>query len=85
MAPNEATAMVGLGLIAEAKGETAEAIRQYSRAQAVKPSEVCSILLAHALQQAGRAKEAQEILERARSSPDFSEAQKVAALLLSGK
>jgi len=85
MAPNEATAMVGLGLIAEAKGEPAEAIRQYARAQATKPSEVCAILLAHALQSAGRGGEAQEVLEGARSSPNFDEAQKVAAILLSGK
>ena len=85
MAPNEATAMVGLGLIAEANGDSAEAVREFSRAQAANPSDVGSILLAHALEQEGRADEARTILERARSSPDFSEAQKIATLLLSGK
>ena len=85
MAPNEAAAMVGLGLIAEAQGDPAEAVREFSRAQAAKPGDLISVLLAHALQQEGHADEAQAILERARSSPNFSEAQKTAALLLSGK
>ena len=85
MAPNEATAMVGLGLIAEANGDPAEAVREFSRAQAAKPSDVGSVLLAHALQEEGRADEAKAILDHARSSPNFSEAQKISALLLSGK
>ena len=85
LAPNEATAMVGLGLIAQTNGDPAEAVRQYSWAQAAKPDEVTSILLAHALQQEGHADEANAILERARSSANFSEAQKIAALLLAGK
>jgi protein O-mannosyl-transferase len=86
MAPNEATAMVGLGLIAEANGDAAEAVREYSRAQAVKPDDVvCSLLMADALEHAGRAGEAQAILDRARSSLNFAEAQKIAAMLLAGK
>ncbi|MGA8776819.1 MAG: tetratricopeptide repeat protein [Terriglobales bacterium] len=86
MAPNEETAMVGLGLIAEANGDFAEAVREYSRAQAVKPDDlVCSILLADALQHAGRTGDAKAILDRARTSPNFSEAQKIAAMLLAGK
>jgi Tfp pilus assembly protein PilF len=85
MAPNEPTAMVGLGLIAEANGDQAEAVREFSRAQSAKPSDVTAILLAHALQQEGRAAEAQTILDQASSSPNFAEAQKIVALLLSGK
>jgi tetratricopeptide (TPR) repeat protein len=86
MAPNEASAMVGLGLIAEANGDAAEAVRQYSRARDVKPDDlVCSLLLADALQHAGRAAEAQAVLDHARISPNFSEAQKIAAMLLAGK
>jgi protein O-mannosyl-transferase len=85
MAPNEPTAMVGLGLIAEANGDQTEAVREFSRAQAAKASDVTAILLAHALQQEGRAAEAQMILDQASSSPNFAEAQKIAALLLSGK
>jgi tetratricopeptide (TPR) repeat protein len=85
MAPNEAAAMIGLGLIAEAQDDPAEAVREFSRARAAQPSELSSVLLVHALQQEGRDAEAQAILERAQSSPNFSEAQKTAALLLSGK
>jgi tetratricopeptide (TPR) repeat protein len=85
MAPNEPTAMVGLGLIAEAKGDQAEAVREFSQAQAAKASDVTAILLAHALQQEGRASEAQTILDQTSSSPNFAEAQKVVELLLSGK
>jgi tetratricopeptide (TPR) repeat protein len=85
MSPNEAAAMIGLGLIADAQGDPAEAVREFSRAEDAQPSELSSVLLAHALQQEGRDAEAQTILERARSSPNFSEAQKMAALLLSGK
>ena len=85
MAPNEPTAMVGLGLIAEANGDQAEAVREFSQAQSTKPSDVTAILLAHALQQEGRAAEAQTILDQTSSSPNFAEAQKVVELLLSGK
>ena len=86
MAPNEATAMVGLGLIAEANGDFAEAVREYSRAQAAKPDDiVCSLLMVDALQHAGRTGEAQAILDRGRTSPNFAEAQKIAAMLLAGK
>jgi tetratricopeptide (TPR) repeat protein len=86
MAPNEATAMVGLGLIAEANGDFGEAVREYSRAQAVKPDDVvCSLLMADALQHAGRTGEAQAIIVRASTSPNFAEAQKIAAMLLAGK
>jgi Tfp pilus assembly protein PilF len=85
MAPNEAAAMIGLGLIAEAQGDPAEAVREFSRARAAQPSDLSSALLAHALRQEGRDAEAQAILERAQSSPNFSEALKTAVLLLSGK
>ncbi len=84
MAPTEATAMVGLGLIADANGDPAEAVRQYSRAQVARPDDVTSILLAQALQREGHPDEAQAILERVRSSPNFFEAQKIAALLHAG-
>ena len=84
MAPNEASAMVGLGLIAEANGDATEAVRQFSGAQAVKADDVTSLLLAHALEEGGRSADAKEILARLRGSPNFEEAQKVAALLLAG-
>jgi Flp pilus assembly protein TadD len=85
MAPNEAAAMIGLGLIAEAQANPAEAVLEFSRAQGARPSDLGAVLLAHALQQQRRDAEARVILDRAQSSPNFSEAQKTAALLLSGK
>src|SRR6266478_2995906 len=81
-----AMAMIGLGLIAQKDGDLPEAIRQYSRAMAVQPTDVGYLLLAQALQQQGRSDEANAIFERvARFSPNLAEAQKTAESLLSGK
>jgi tetratricopeptide (TPR) repeat protein len=81
-----AMAMIGLGLIAQKDGDLPEAIRQYSRAMAVQPTDVGYLLLARALQQQGRSDEAKAIFERvARFSPNLAEAQKTAESLLSGK
>ncbi len=81
-----AIAMIGLGLIAEKNGDLPEAVRQYSRAMAVQPTDVGFLLLAHALQEDGRSAEANAILERvARSSPNLADAQAAAESLLSGK
>ena len=86
LSPNETIAMVGLGLIAEKDGAFAEAVRQYSRAMAVKPTDVGFLLVAHALQQEGDTDEANAILERvARFSPDLPAAQEMERSLLSGK
>jgi protein O-mannosyl-transferase len=86
LSPNETLAIVGLGLIAESDGAFAEAVRQYSRAMAVEPTDVGFLLLAHALQQEGKTDEAKAILERvARLSPNLPEAQKTAESLRSNK
>ncbi len=85
LAPEQSMAMIGLGLIAERNGDPSEAVRQYSRAMAMQPTEVGFLLLAHALQQVGRADEADAILERvARLSPNLAEAQATAESLRSG-
>jgi tetratricopeptide (TPR) repeat protein len=84
--PDWARAMIGLGLIAQENGDLAEAIRQYSRAAAVQPTDAGYLLLAQALRQEGRLDEANAISERvARFSPNLAEAQKTAESLLSGK
>ena len=84
--PDWARAMTGLGLIAQENGDMTEAIRQYSRAVAVQPTDVGYLLLAQALRQEGRLDEATAISERvARFSPNLAEAQKTAESLLSGK
>jgi tetratricopeptide (TPR) repeat protein len=86
LAPDRARAMTGLGLIAQENGDLAEAIRQYSHALAVQPTDVGYLLLAQALQQEGRLDEANAISERvARSSPSLAEAQKMAEQFLAGK
>ena len=81
-----AMAMIGLGLIAQKTGDPAEAVREYSRAMAVQPTDVGFLLLARALQQEGRSDEAAAILQRvARMSPNLAEAQQTADDLLAGK
>jgi tetratricopeptide (TPR) repeat protein len=85
-APMAPMAMIGLGLIAQKDGDLPEAVRQYSRAMAVQPTDVGYLLLGQALQQQGRSDEAKTIFERvARLSPNLSEAQRTAESLLSGK
>jgi tetratricopeptide (TPR) repeat protein len=84
--PDWARAITGLGLIAQENGDLAEAIRQYSRAVAVQPTDVGYLLLAQALRQEGRLDEATAISERvARFSPNLAEAQKTVDSFLSGK
>jgi protein O-mannosyl-transferase len=84
--PDWARAMTGLGLIAQENNDIAEAIRQYSRAAAVQPTDVGYLLLAQALRQDGRLDEATAISERvARLSPNLAEAQKTVESFLSGK
>jgi tetratricopeptide (TPR) repeat protein len=78
-------AMIGLGLIAERSGDLAEAVRQYSDAMRVQPTDVGFLLLAHALRQQGHADEANTISERvARFSPNLPDAQKEVESLLTG-
>jgi len=86
LSPDLPMAMIGLGLIAESNDDPSEAVRQYSRAMAVQPTDVGFLLLAHALEQESRFDEAKAILEHvARSSPNLAEAQQMAEALLSGK
>ncbi len=83
--PDQTTAMIGLGLIAQKNGDLPEAIRQYSRAAAAQSSDVGHLLLAQALQQEGHSEEARAIYERVARSPNVLQAQKEAQALLSGK
>ncbi len=79
LAPHRTRAMVGLGLLAQENGDLAEAIRQYSRAVAVHPTDVAYLLLARALQQEGRLDEAKAASERV---VNLAEAEKTAESFL---
>ena len=86
LVPDQPAVMVRLGLIAQKNGDLPEAVRQYSHAMAVQPTDVGYLLLAQALQLQGRSDEAKAIFERvARFSPNLPAAQKEAESLLSGK
>ena len=79
-------AMIGLGLIAQKNGEYSEAVRQYSRAMAIEPTDVGFLLLAQALQHQGKVDEARAISERVeRRSPNLAEARRVEESLITGK
>jgi tetratricopeptide (TPR) repeat protein len=79
LAPDRVRPLIGLGLIAQQTGDLAEAIRQYSRAATVRPTDVGYFLLAQALQQAGQRDEAKAISGRI---ADLAEAQKTAEAFL---
>jgi tetratricopeptide (TPR) repeat protein len=85
MAPRGARAMIGIGLIAQQEGDMAEAIRQYSNAATLQPSDVVYLLLAQALEHGGQPEQARAIYERLASSPNVSAAQREVKSLLSGK
>jgi tetratricopeptide (TPR) repeat protein len=86
LAPDRAKAMTGLGLIAQQSGDLPEAVRQYSHAVAIEPTDIGYLLLAQALQREGHLDDANAIYEQmAHFSLDLAEAQKAAQLLLSAK
>jgi len=58
LAPQNSTALMGMGLLAQSRGDFTEAIREYSQTVTVQPSDVAYLLLARALEQIGRVKEA---------------------------
>jgi tetratricopeptide (TPR) repeat protein len=82
LAPHRTRALVGLGLLAQQDGNWPEAIRQYSRAAAVHPTDVTYLLLAQALQHDQRLEEAKAASGKI---GDLAEAQKVADSFLDGK
>lgn len=77
--PNAVSAWVGLGRAAQQAGAFEEAVRDYSRAVELAPSDVGYLLLADALRQSGQAAGAQVAHEKARLiSADFVAAQQAA-------
>jgi Flp pilus assembly protein TadD len=72
-----------MGLFSQKTGDLPEAIRQYSRAVAVQPSDVGYLLLQRALEQSGRFGESQIAYQQAVSlSPNLNEARQNVEQLL---
>jgi len=81
--PNKPSALVGMGLLFQKSGDLEQAIAQYSHAMSVQPTAVGYVLLARALEQAGRGKEAAAAIEQARKlTGDFDQARQIADNLL---
>jgi tetratricopeptide (TPR) repeat protein len=84
--PHNAVAFIGLGVLAQRKGNLAEAVSRYSDAMKIQPRDVGFLLLASALRDAGRVTEADTAYEQARRlSEDLRPAQAAADQLLSHK
>ncbi len=84
--PNRPIAIVGLGLVALHDGDSAEAVRQFQRAMAIQPTAVGYLLLARALEQAGRSADAEVARQVAGElSPNLDEAKKDAEGLINAK
>jgi len=81
--PDNATALVGSGLLAERDGDLELAIKQMSHAMKVQPTDVGYLLLAQALQKGGQLVEANEATAQAQHlSHDWAETQRIAAQTL---
>lgn len=84
--PDHAMAMIGLGLIAQKETNFDEAIRRYSQAMSIQPTDVGYLLMASALDQQGHHDHARELRDRvAKYSPDLAAAERAANGLLAGK
>jgi len=81
--PNQAMALIGMGVLAQKKWDLPEAIRYYSLAMSREPTDVGYILLANAEAEAGHTAEAQEATANAaKLTTDLDQARQAAAALL---
>ena len=84
LAPQNSTALMGMGLLAQSAGDLPEAIQEYSQTVTAQPSDVAYLLLARVLEQIGRVKEARAARDEAgRISSDISQAEQNVDRLLS--
>jgi protein O-mannosyl-transferase len=75
--PDEAGALVGSGMLARRSGNASLAVRQFSRAVKIEPTDVGLLFLADALREAGQSDEAQAAEQVAqKTSSDFAAARK---------
>ncbi len=84
LTPQNPTALMGMGLLAQGDGDFPEAIREYSQTVAMQPTDVAYLLLARALEQTGRGQEARAARDEAgRISSDYFQAERNVDHLLS--
>ena len=70
--PNNVSALIGTGLIAQKSGNLELAIRQFTKAVSIKPSDLGYALLGRAFEQSGRASDATTAYDQAQKlSPDM--------------
>jgi tetratricopeptide (TPR) repeat protein len=82
--PNDPPALMGSGLLAERDRDYGDGAARISRAIALAPTDVGYLLLAQALQKAGRIAEAEAAVEQARRiSQDLAQARRRAAQVMS--
>lgn len=75
--PNQSNAYLGLGQLLEKQNQMDDAIRNYSRSVALRPTDTGFLLLGHALESAGRRPEALAAYRAAlKLSPEMPEAQR---------
>jgi protein O-mannosyl-transferase len=81
--PRNIRAWMGLGLAAQKSGDFSAAVRAYTQANTIQPSDVLYLLLAGALEQSGQKHEAEAAITEARRLTDnFDQAQQFANGLL---
>jgi tetratricopeptide (TPR) repeat protein len=81
--PENSSALVGSGLLAERDGDAALAATQISHAMKIEATDVGYLLLGQALRRAGHLSEANDAFAHAQQiSQDFSKAQQSAAKIL---
>jgi protein O-mannosyl-transferase len=81
--PRTIRAWMGLGLVAEKSNDFDTAVRAFSKACAVQPSDVVYLLLAHSLEQSGHQEQALAATEEAKRLTDnFEQAQQFTRALL---
>ena len=81
--PDNGVALVGMGLLAERDGDNVSATAQIAHAMKVEPTDVGYLLLAQALNRAGRSTEAEQAAAKARQlSTNITQAQQAAAQIL---
>ncbi len=83
MAPGNARAWLGLGLLSQKTGDFTQAAKRFSQAVEIGPTDVGYLLLAQALERTGRTAEAQAAAQAAQQiSSDLNAAQQEAEQLL---